>query len=56
MNPAIITAIVRHLLTTIAGAAAVRYSVDGVTFDAIVSGISAAAGVAWSIWDKRRAD
>jgi uncharacterized lipoprotein YddW (UPF0748 family) len=54
MNPAIITALVRHLLTAISGAAAVRYSVDGVTFDAIVSGLAAAAGVAWSVVDKRR--
>lgn len=54
MNPAIVSALVRHLLTAVAGGAAVRYSIDGAAFDAIVSGLAAAAGVAWSVVDKRR--
>lgn len=53
MNATMISALVRHLLTGIAGALAARYSVDGAAVDAIVSGLAAAAGVVWSAWDKR---
>ena len=38
MNPIIIQAIVRHLLTAIAGGFAVKYGVDGGTMDAIIGG------------------
>lgn len=54
MNSDIISALARHFLTALAGGAAVKYSVDAETANAIVSGLSAAAGVAWSLWDKRR--
>jgi hypothetical protein len=53
LNAAIVTALARHLLTAIGGGLAVRYGVDGATMDAIVGGLAALAGVAWSIWDKR---
>lgn len=53
MNSTMISALVRHLLTGVAGALAARYSIDGAAADAIVSGAAAAAGVAWSAWDKR---
>lgn len=53
MNAAIITALVRHLLTTVGGAFASRYAIDGASIEAIAGGIAALAGVAWSIWDKR---
>jgi hypothetical protein len=53
MNATIISAIVRHILTALAGGFAVRYGVDGSTIDAIVSGASALAGVGWSVYDKR---
>lgn len=53
MNPMIIAALTRHLLTALAGGFAMKYGVDGATMDAIVSGAAAAAGVAWSIADKR---
>lgn len=53
MNATIISALVRHLLTAIAGGAAVKYGVDGATVDAIVGGAAAVAGVAWSVYDKR---
>jgi hypothetical protein len=55
MNGTIIAAVVRHVLTALAGGFAVRWGIDGGTVDAIVSGAAAAAGVGWSIWDKRRA-
>lgn len=54
MNAMVVQALVRHLLTAIAGAFAVRYGIDGGTVDAIVGGAAAAAGVGWSVWDKRK--
>lgn len=54
MNAVIIQALVRHLLTAVAGGFAVRYGVDGGTMDAIIGGAAAAAGVGWSVYDKRR--
>ena len=56
MNPIIIQAIVRHLLTAIAGGFAVKYGVDGGTMDAIIGGASALAGVGWSLYDKRQVE
>lgn len=54
MNATIIQAIVRHVLTAIAGGFAVKYGIDGGTMDAIIGGAAAAAGVGWSVWDKKR--
>lgn len=54
MNATIISAVVRHVLTALAGGFAVRWGIDGSTMDAIIGGAAAAAGVSWSIWDKRR--
>ncbi len=54
MNAIVIQALVRHILTAIAGGFAVRYGVDGATIDAIIGGAAAAAGVGWSVYDKRR--
>lgn len=55
MTPAIATALVRHFLTAISGALALKYGIDGSSMDAIIGGLSAAAGVGWSIWDKKQA-
>lgn len=54
MNAAVIQALVRHILTAVAGGFFVRYGVDGGTQDAIIGGISAAIGLGWSLFDKRR--
>jgi hypothetical protein len=54
MNATMIAAIVRHILTAIGGGLAVKYGVDGETVDAIAGGAAAAAGIAWSIYDKRK--
>lgn len=54
MNAMIIQALVRHLLTALAGGFAVKYGVDGETMNAIIGGAAAAAGVGWSIYDKRK--
>ena len=43
MNAIVIQALVRHILTAIAGGFAVRYGVDGATVDAIIGGAAAAA-------------
>lgn len=53
MNATLVQAIVRHVLTAVAGGFAVKYGVDGGTMDAIIGGVTAAAGVGWSIWDKK---
>lgn len=54
MNAAVIQALVRHLLTLVAGGFFAKYGVDGTTVDAIVGGAAAAAGVAWSVYDKKK--
>lgn len=54
INATIIQALVRHLLTAIAGGFAVKYGIDGGTMDAIIGGVSALAGVGWSVYDKTR--
>lgn len=54
MNAIMVQAIVRHILTALAGGFAVKYGVDGGTMDAIIGGATAAAGVGWSIWDKKK--
>lgn len=54
MSATIIQALVRHILTAVAGGFAVRWGIDGGTLDAIIGGAAAAAGVGWSVWDKRR--
>lgn len=53
MNATIIQALVRHILTAVAGGFAVKYGIDGGSLDAIIAGVAAAAGVGWSINDKR---
>lgn len=54
MNSTIIQALVRHILTAVAGGFAVKYGVDGGTMDAIIGGAAALAGVGWSVYDKRK--
>jgi hypothetical protein len=54
MNASIIAALVRHVLTGVAGIFAAKYSIDGATLDAIISGATALVGVVWSVWDKKK--
>lgn len=54
MSQTVIQAIVRHVLTAVAGGLVVKYGVDGATLDAIVGGVAALAGVGWSILEKRQ--
>ena len=53
LTSTVVTALVRHLLTAVAGGFAVKYGIDGSTMDAIVGGLTALSGVAWSLYDKR---
>lgn len=55
MNATILTAVIRHLLTALAGGFAVKYEIDGGTMEAIISGAAALAGVGWSVYDKKQA-
>lgn len=54
MTSSVIQALVRHILTAVAGGFAVKYGIDGGTMDAIIGGAAAAAGVAWSVYDKAK--
>jgi hypothetical protein len=54
MNATIIQALVRHILTALAGGFAVKYGIDGGTIDAVISGASALVGIGWSVYDKRK--
>lgn len=54
MNATIVQAIVRHLLTTVGGGFLVSFGLAGATLDAVVGAVSTLAGVAWSIYDKRK--
>lgn len=54
MTATIVQALVRHFLTALAGGFAVKYGIDGGTIDAIIGGAAAAAGVGWSVFDKRK--
>lgn len=53
MNPTIVTAVVRHILTASGGGLAVSWGLDGDTWQGIVGAISTLAGLTWSILDKR---
>lgn len=55
MNATMFAALVRHFLTGIAGGFAVQYNIDGQSLDAVVAGVSALAGIAWSLLEKRAA-
>lgn len=50
----LLQAFVRHFLTGVAGAMAVKYGVDGETLDLIIGGVTALVGVTWSIYDKSK--
>lgn len=56
MNATIVQAIVRHLLTAVAGGFFVKYGVDADTTNAIIGGAAALAGMGWSIYDKRQSE
>ena len=54
MNEVIVTSLVRHILTAVGGGFFVSWGLDGDSVNAVVGAVSTIAGVAWSVWDKRR--
>lgn len=56
MNAMIVQAVVRHLLTAVGGGFFATYGITGSTLEAVVGAVATLAGVAWSIYDKRRKD
>jgi hypothetical protein len=50
----VITLVLRHVLTAVAGGFAVKYGIDGETMNVVISGVAAGGGVAWSMWEKRK--
>lgn len=54
MNATIVQAIVRHVLTTAGGGFLVSFGLSGGTLEAVVGAISTLAGVAWSVYDKKK--
>jgi O-antigen/teichoic acid export membrane protein len=54
MNPAIISALVRHLLTVAGGGFLVSWGIDGSAVEAIAGAVATLAGVAWSVYDKKK--
>lgn len=54
MNPVIVQAVVRHLLTVVGGGFFASFGISGSTLDAVVGAVSTLAGVAWSIYDKKK--
>jgi hypothetical protein len=54
MNSQVLFALIRHILTIAGGALAAKYGVSGETIDAAAGAATTLAGVAWSIYEKRR--
>jgi len=55
MNATIVQAIVRHLLTTVGGGFLAGFGLSGDTLNAVIGAVATLAGVAWSIYDKKKA-
>ena len=56
MSASVIQALVRHILTAVGGGFFAAYGITGSTFEAVVGTVSTLAGVAWSLYDKRKVD
>jgi len=54
MNQTVVTALTRHLLTTVGGSYLMSFGITGTTLDAVIGALSTLAGVAWSIYDKKQ--
>jgi len=54
MDATIIQSLVRHLLTTVGGGFLASFGLSGSTLDATIGAVSTLAGVAWSMYDKRK--
>jgi hypothetical protein len=54
MNSVIVSSLVRHILTAAGGGFFVAWGLDGETTNAVVGSVATLAGVAWSVWDKKK--
>ena len=54
MNPVLIQALVRHLLTALGGGFLASYGISGEAVEAVAGAVATLAGVAWSVYDKRQ--
>jgi hypothetical protein len=54
MNAVMVAALVRHILTAAGGGFFVAWGLDGEAINAVVGAVASLAGVAWSVWDKKR--
>lgn len=54
MNSIVIASMVRHVLTAAGGGFFVAWGMDGEMVNALVGSVATLAGVAWSVYDKRK--
>jgi hypothetical protein len=54
MNPVLMQALIRHLLTALGGGFFASYGISGEGIEALAGAVATLAGVAWSVYDKRQ--
>ena len=54
MNAVVISSLVRHLLTAVGGGFFATWGLDGESVNAVVGAAATLAGVAWSVYDKKK--
>jgi len=54
MNPILMQALIRHLLTALGGGFFASYGISGEGVEALAGAVATLAGVAWSVYDKRQ--
>jgi uncharacterized membrane protein SpoIIM required for sporulation len=55
MDSAVVGSVVRHLITTVGGALLAKGVLDAGQLEIIAGSLAAIAGVAWGIWQKKKA-
>jgi len=54
MNATVIAALTRHILTAVGGGFFAAWGLDGESVNAVVGAVATIAGVAWSVYDKKK--
>ena len=54
MNSVIVASMVRHILTAVGGGFFAAWGLDGESVNAAVGAVATLAGVAWSVYDKKK--
>lgn len=54
MNSVIVASMVRHILTAVGGGFFAAWGLDGESVNAAVGAAATLAGVAWSVYDKKK--